>query len=253
MNTDHRHGTDDPAFDEAVAAILRAASAPTRPGPQPGETAALTAFRAVEPAPRRTPMRSSLTPAKIAFAAAVSGGVLLTGGVAAAATGSLPGAAQDTARTVLSNVGVTVPSANPHADQQDSSDPTATSTEDAEDTSTEDTSTEDPADTGTSDDTTEGQSSEAPQEHPTNKGGTISELAHTTTATGVDKGAAISTAASGGKSQAGETHGTPVPGTNPGSSAEGRSHQTTPPTKPAAASHAHTATSTHSQAAGHRH
>jgi hypothetical protein len=243
MNTDHRHGTDDLASDEAVAAILRAASAPTRPGPQPGEAAALAAFRAVEPAPRRTPMRSSLTPAKIAFAAAVSGGVLLTGGVAAAATGTLPGAAQDTARTMLTSVGVSVPGANSHADghadQRGSSHPTATSTDDADET-------------GTSDDTTEGPSSEAPQEHPANKGGTISELAHTTTATGVDKGAAISTEASGGKSHAGTQ---PPAGsdTTPGNSTEGRAHQTTPPTEPDTASGAHTPTSTNSQAAGHRH
>jgi len=46
---------------------------------------------------------------KAAAVAATATGALLTGGVAVAATGALPGAAQDTARTMLGTVGVTVP------------------------------------------------------------------------------------------------------------------------------------------------
>src|SRR6185503_8713546 len=99
--------TEATAPDPRVAAVLAAAAAPTEPGPQPREAAALPAFRTAAPTPnRRTRM---FPPLKAAAVAATATGALLTGGVAVAATGALPGAAQDTARTMLGTVGVTVP------------------------------------------------------------------------------------------------------------------------------------------------
>ena len=209
MVIQHLHRTDDPMLDEPVAALLRAASAPAEPGPQPGEGAALAAFRAARPNSRRSSMLSSLTPLRATLAAAVSGGVLLTGGVAAAATGSLPGAAQDTAHALLSKVGVSVPGpdnhAAGHADQRGNGD-------------AGDSPSTDPAGHGSGTD---------------GKGNEVSRLATTTDSTGVDKGAEISTLASDGKSKAGQ-HGSA--GDESGKSSTGKAHKpaTTPaePSKP---------------------
>ncbi len=112
-DTARREAADRDARNPArVAALLEAAAAPVEPGPMKGEAEALAAFVASRNAPRRgAPVRSTLVTAKVAVAAALSG-VLLTGGVgAAAASGVLPGAAQDTASDWLSKVGVTVPRA----------------------------------------------------------------------------------------------------------------------------------------------
>lgn len=120
-------------------------------------------------------MLSSLTPLKTAAAAAMGTGLLLTGGVAAAATGSLPGAAQDTARDMLAKVGVSVPGADEqaggHTDQR-----------------------------GTSDSASGGQG--GADHAQSGKGAQISDLAKGD-ATGVDKGALVSGTASDGHSQAG--------------------------------------------------
>jgi hypothetical protein len=91
----------------------------------PGEAQALQAFRASKagspmmlPEERRAahkPQRSKLVmriPAKVAVAGAL---VLVGGTAAAAATGSLPGPIQSTVSSVLSHVGISVPSpVNPH-------------------------------------------------------------------------------------------------------------------------------------------
>ena len=191
MNTTRRHRTGpDTATDPRVAAVLAAAAAPTEPGGQPGEAAALAAFRSTVPAlNRRTRMLPSL---KAAAVAATATGALLVGGVAAAATGTLPGAAQDSARTVLSNVGVSVPGPNAHAGTHPD---------------------------GTSDDATDDATAPAPVPSPAATaaanahGKAVSDLAHTTTATGAAKGAEISNLASGGKSRAGDEHGKPTPTT----------------------------------------
>jgi hypothetical protein len=183
------------ASTEPVVSLLRAAAAPTEPGPQPGEQAALAAFRATA-SPRRFSMHS-LVPVKAALAAAVTGGVLLTGGVAAAATGTLPGAAQDTARTILSHVGVSVPGADGssagHADQRGTSGSTEGTTQ------------------GTGDEQAatdqQGTDEQAQGDGSQGKGAVISQLAKGQYATGHDRGAAVSEAASGGKSQAGDAHG----------------------------------------------
>ena len=127
---------------------------------------------------KSTPRRSTLHRFKLA-GAAVTCALACTTGLAFA--GSLPGAAQDVASSMLSKVGVTVPGPNEkagtHPNVRGSSSP----------------------DVAASDDVDE---NEAPAENGQGKGAEISELATTTELTGVEKGAAISTLASGGKSQA---------------------------------------------------
>jgi hypothetical protein len=170
-----RREIHDDVLDETVRSLLAAAAAPTEPGPVPGEGEALAAFRASQTAPRRSLVLTYLASYKTAVAAALGTGVLLTAGVGAAAAGSLPGAAQDTASELLSKVGVTVPGTDGHsaghADQRGGS-------EDAADQ------------TGTD---TEG-----------SKGSEVSKLATSTEFEGVEKGAEVSKLASGGNSQAGE-------------------------------------------------
>lgn len=170
-----RREIHDDVLDETVRSLLAAAAAPTEPGPVPGEAAALAAFRASQAAPRRSLVLTYLASFKTAVAAALGTGVLLTAGVGAAAAGSLPGAAQDTASELLSKVGVTVPGADGHsagnADQRGRSEDAAAQTG---------------ADTEDS------------------KGSVVSEFAKDADLQGVEKGAAISDRASGGTSQAGE-------------------------------------------------
>jgi hypothetical protein len=110
---------------------------------------------------------------RLGIAAVLTGGaVATTGGLAYA--GSLPGAAQDVAGTMLTAAGVTVPGPNQHAgthpDVRGQSSSTASTA---------------PADAG--------------------KGAEISALARTTDATGRAKGAVISAAASDGRSHPGDT------------------------------------------------
>jgi hypothetical protein len=178
-----REDDSDLDLEAPVAALLHAAAAPTEPGPQPGEAAALAAFRATV-RPSRRPLMHSFTPVKAALAAALSSGVLLTGGVAAAATGSLPGAAQDTARDMLSHVGVTVPGAAEqsagHADVRGKA-----STDAA---------------TGGDDQATDKQHA---GDGSQGKGSAVSEMAHSAPHGAGQHGAAVSTLASGGKSKAG--------------------------------------------------
>ena len=130
-------------------------------------------------------MHLPTTPFKTVAAAAASAGLLLTGGVAAANAGWLPGAAQATARDALARVGVQVPGPDEHA-------------------------------AGHAD--TRGRSDEAPRasgevDSQSDSAGTLPDasdfgqmIAHLaqTTAGGPDKGQTISEAASRGHSQAGE-------------------------------------------------
>jgi hypothetical protein len=103
---------EEPAPELAsLYAVLRAASAPAEPGAQAGESAALAAFAASVPVRRmrRTPARW-LTESRTRLAVATSAfALVLGGGVAAAATGSLPGPAQGAAHAVLGVIGVHVP------------------------------------------------------------------------------------------------------------------------------------------------
>jgi len=88
--------------------VLQAAAAPPRPTELGGHDmagAAFTAARAVGPAPRRR------HPARVAVLVAV--GVLCLGGVAAAATGTLPRSVQSAAHDAFGSVGVSVPAPPP--------------------------------------------------------------------------------------------------------------------------------------------
>jgi len=182
MTTRRHRLSDDPKPDPRVAVLLAAAAAPTEPGPQPGEDAALAAFRAAAPAPtRRIRMLPTL---KATAIAATATGALMVGGVAAAATGALPGAASDTARAALARVGVTV--AGPAA---------ASGTHSATHGSAKPSS----GTTGSTDATVP-----SPGATANAHGKAVSELATTTTLTGRDKGVAISTLASGGKARHGQ-------------------------------------------------
>ncbi|MDQ1683698.1 MAG: hypothetical protein QOC82_435 [Frankiaceae bacterium] len=103
---------DEPAPEFAsLYAVLRSASAPAEPGAQPGESAALAAFAEMVPVRRvrRSPAQwVTETRTRIAVAAGASL-LVLSGGVAAAATGTLPGPAQGAAHDVLGVIGVHVP------------------------------------------------------------------------------------------------------------------------------------------------
>jgi hypothetical protein len=93
---------DAPPGYAETAAVMAAVTAPARPDELAGMQASLDAFRAALHAPplspRRQPMLVRLLTVK-ALAAAFTG-ALLIGGVAAAATGSLPEAAQRMAHRI---------------------------------------------------------------------------------------------------------------------------------------------------------
>jgi hypothetical protein len=125
--------------------------------------------------------RSSVHRIKLAAVVATAALTCTTG---LAFAGSLPGAAQDIASSMLAKAGITVPGPNDHAGTH-------------------------PNTRGTS----SPNNSDAAQQEPESsnsepsgqgKGSEISQFATTTDLAGVDKGGAISTLASGGKSQAGQ-------------------------------------------------
>ena len=227
MYTISRHRRDDADLDPRVAAVLAAAAAPTEPGPVPGEEEALAAFRAAVPMTRRTRMLPSI---KAAAIAATATGALLTGGVAAAASGTLPGTAQDTAKTILGTVGVTVPGPS----------------ENAADNSTTRGRSADAHARNAARTAAAAEDTAAPTTAANEHGKAVSSLATTTELTGRDKGAAISELASNGKSKAGDEHPTPTETVTPeatetpttttgqstaatassGHSTEGRAHHT---------------------------
>lgn len=165
----------DAEEEPRLAALLAALSAPGETHALPGEQEALAAFRAHAPTPptpsRRPRMLAHLTAAKVA-AAALSGGLVLTGGTAAA-TGTLPGPAQQTAKDVLGTVGVEVPGPDDAAGTH----PGGESADGAG------------AGTGTT---------------GKDKGEEVSDVATTTEETGRDKGAEVADTASDGKSRVGE-------------------------------------------------
>jgi len=176
---------------ESLASLMDALRVPGLDNELSDQAQSVAAFRAALSAadtvdrPRRGPVRSRRP--RFALSLALSGAALVaTSGLAYA--GALPGAAQDTARSVLAGLGVTVPGPNQHAGTHPDSRgnaaaaPGHAATGDA---------------TDATDDTASGKG----------KGAAISTLARTTTATGRDKGAIISTAASGGKSHAGNPPG----------------------------------------------
>jgi hypothetical protein len=99
-----------------LAALLAAAAAPCEAGPQSGEALVLDAFRDLVVDAAGTPsLAARRNRRRMAVVAATSTVVMLGSGIAAAATGSLPGAAQSTAKTVLGVIGVSVPGPDDHA------------------------------------------------------------------------------------------------------------------------------------------
>ena len=177
---------------ESLAHLMDALRVPGLGHELSGQAQSVAAFTAALGAadtadrPRRRPVKSRRS--RFALTLALSGAALVaTSGLAYA--GALPGAAQDTAKSVLAGLGVTVPGPNQHAGTHpDTRGNSAAAAGHA-------------ATAGTGADATGDTSSGK------GKGAAISTLARTTTATGRDKGATISTAASGGKSHAGNPPG----------------------------------------------
>jgi hypothetical protein len=135
------------------------------------ETVALLAAVVRSSQPRMTrPRRRSIAP-RLRLATALAT-VALAGTTGLAFAGSLPGAAQDVASTMLDKVGVSVPGPNSNAGDHPN---------------------------------VRGKASDAPvTSSNSGKGIEISDLATSTDLTRVEKGAEISTLASNGQSQAGE-------------------------------------------------
>jgi hypothetical protein len=183
--TKHTFRTSHPALDPRVRALLAAAAASVESaGPLPGEDEALAAFRASPDRTRRTSMLSPLVSVKSAAAAAIGTGVLLTGGVGAAAAGVLPGAAQDTVSTWLKTVGISVPAgerAEEDGDLPDSGQSPGEETGENADLTSVD----------------EGRPAAA------DHGERVSDTAKNTTAEGADKGEEISGVASDGRVESG--------------------------------------------------
>jgi hypothetical protein len=215
---------DAPPGYAGVASLL-AAARPNGPGSWPArEDAALESFviaaRTSSETTTRSPRRSSLHRLKLA-ATITTVALACTAGLAFA--GSLPGAAQDVASTMLAKVGVTVPGPNEHAGTH----PSTRGSSSQEATTTESTSE---------------------TESTSGKGSEISQFAATTDLTGVEKGAAISTLASGGESQAGQ-HGQATAGHGSGAEAPSSSGANTAD----AASAGHSTAGSDNGAAGQAH
>lgn len=178
--------TDAP-FDD-VDDVLAAASGPAARAELAGEGAAVAMFRSQLPAAR--PRR--LLARKVGIAAIGTIGVLSLGGAAAAATGSLPDAAQDTARSALTKVGVDIPAGKATAPGQvkkGTGDTSATGKGQANKPAKPAKTAKPAKDSSTA---------------SNGKGETISSIAQDPALSGAEKGAAVSAAASDGKSHAGE-------------------------------------------------
>jgi hypothetical protein len=193
MTTHMSRTSDDPAPDPRVRRALAAAAAPVETTrPLLGEDEALAAFRASTQRTRRTSMLSPLVSARAAVASAIGPGVLLTGGVAAAAAGVLPGAAQEAASTWLDTVGISVPSgdkADENGDRPGRSEQTPGAP---------------------------GSSQQAPAEKPAlppaaDHGKQVSDTAKNTTAEGTDKGKEVAGVASDGRVESGDRNSTRTP------------------------------------------
>ena len=105
---------DDPIFDELDPEVAAALSAARHTSPvelAPGLLAAMTAAAIAGPlplasSPRRTSMIGKLITAKVL---GIAGALALTGGVAAAATGTLPDPVQQPVSNAAEHVGVHIP------------------------------------------------------------------------------------------------------------------------------------------------
>jgi hypothetical protein len=111
------HPADAPPEYRCAAMVLAAAAAPPRPEELAGEREAVAEFRAVtRSTPHRAGSRRPTVPTRflsLKLAAAVAIAALSVAGVAGAATGTLPDAAQRVAHRILGVAGV--PSADDHA------------------------------------------------------------------------------------------------------------------------------------------
>jgi hypothetical protein len=190
--------------DGPVAQILAAAGAPSEAAHQPGEDAAIAAFRSAFSVSKTGKPRIFSTRMSHRGAAAVLAGGLALSVSAAAAAGVLPGPVQQTAKAVLAKVGLTVPGPKKHTTGPGTTTPVPV----------------------TSAEPTAG----APGAGSSGQGSDVSGLAHSTTATGVDKGAAVSSAASNGRSHPGR-HGNAGTTPTPHASQPPTSHQPTAPPK----------------------
>jgi hypothetical protein len=181
----------DPRAAGRLGQVIAAADSRAAPGLFPGEDTARTAFRAAFPVtPARTPRPLSRLSGR-AVAVALCGGLVLTGGAAAAAVGALPVPAQRTAKSALARLGVNIPGPHEHT--------RGLAGRHAQPTGGRHLATAQPTD------------AQSTEEH-SGRRNEVSALARTTTLTGVDKGAAVSGLASEGRSQAGQ-HGKPASST----------------------------------------
>ena len=201
--TEHTsRSSDDPALDRRVRTLLDAASAPVETtSPLPGEEAAVAAFRTSAQRTRTSRVFSPLS-AKAAVAAAIGTGVLLTGGVGAAATGVLPNAAQETASTWLKTVGISVPAGQGADDGRSEQ----TRGDGADDNGRSEQTQGDGADANAD---PRGHSKQATGEKAkpppaADHGKQVSETAKNSTAEGEDKGKQIAGAASDGRDDSGD-------------------------------------------------
>jgi hypothetical protein len=211
-----------PGYSRLSALLVRDWSTDTAV-PDENFLALLSATVRSTPTTETRPSKNSFMPRiKLAAALTVTALVATTG---LAFAGSLPGAAQDIASTMLAKAGVTVP--GPNSDSGDHP-------------------------------STRGPSSKPTVETPASsgKGSEISDIARSDL-TGIEKGAAVSTAASDGKSRAGQQHSAPVETPNAGGTAtadtasEGHSSQGT--TKANEASEGHSSAGSENGAAGQDH
>jgi len=166
---------DDLGDGEAqVAHLISALRAPTAAGELADEHRMVAAIASAIPtAPHVTPGRSSMLSKVLTLKAAAAVFVLAGGATAAAAaTGTLPDAAQNGVAKAATHIGVNLPtSANDHARNA--------------------------KDNGKSGDT-HGKSGDTHGPTADNHGAEVSHVAHTTDATGRDKGSEISTVARNG-------------------------------------------------------
>jgi hypothetical protein len=201
--------TGEPPIDDVVA--------------DAGFMAMLAATVRSSPETKTRPSRRSIMP-RIKLAAALAAAALV-GATGLAVAGSLPGAAQDIASSMLAKAGITVPGPNSNAGDHPS---------------------------------TRGSSSEHAGATPTSngKGSEISDIARSDL-TGLEKGAAVSTAASDGKSRAGQEHGAPVSTPNSGGTATADAasdgHSTNGTAKANEASSGHSSAGSANAAAGQSH
>jgi hypothetical protein len=200
-----------PTAYRTLADVLAAVNQPATEAEVQDEADAVAVFRSLRPStnpPRRSRMSRRLVSARMLIAAGAVTFASATG--AAAATGSLPGAAQDTAATMLAKLGITVPGANSHSgDHPDTRGQSG----------------------GTDSTTPSAPTSSSTSPTVTNMGKTISSLATDASTSGIDKAKAVSAVASDGHSNAG-TNGSPSSSPTEPSTSAAASHSSSAPAGP---------------------